>query len=76
MPFVYLFLALTKASDVSPAARAAGAIGLVTTVVGLVAAFLPTSDVTSVPLFEAKMVVGVVGPIGIGWILFARSRKA
>ena len=76
IPFVYLFLALTKTSGVSAGARAAGVIGLLTTVVGLAAAFLPTADVTSVTVFEAKMVVGVVGPIGIGWILFARSRAA
>ena len=74
IPFVYLFLALTKISGVSAGARAAGAIGLLATVVGLAAAFLPTSDVTSVPVFEAKMVIGIAGPIGIGWILFARSR--
>ena len=55
-------------------ARAAGVIGLLATMVGLAAAFLPTSDVTSVTVFEAKMLIGVAGPLGIGWILFARSR--
>jgi hypothetical protein len=47
-------------------ARAAGVFGLLTTVIGLAAAFLPTSDVTSVTVFETKMVIGVAGPIGIG----------
>lgn len=75
VPFAYLFLALTKTSGVGAGARAAGVIGLLTTVVGLAAAFLPTSDVTSVAVFELKMVVGVAGPIGIGWMLFARSRR-
>lgn len=74
IPFTYLFLALTKMSGVSAYARAAGGLGLLATVVGLAAAFLPTSDVTSVTVFEAKMVIGVGGPLGIGWILFARSR--
>ena len=47
-----------------------------TTVVGLCAAFLPTADVTSVALFETKMVVGVVGPTAIGWFLFKRAQRA
>ena len=61
IPFMYLFLALAKTSGVSVAARFAGMVGLVTTAFGLGASFLPTADVTSVPMFELKMVVGVVG---------------
>ena len=56
-------------------ARAAGGLGLVTTSVGLVAAFLPTADVTSVWIFEVKLVVGVVGPTAIGWYLFTRAHR-
>ena len=74
VPFVYLFLGLTRLDRVSAAARAAGAIGLLTTVIGLAAAFLPTSDVTSVAVFETKMAVGVIGPLLVGWLLFRRSR--
>jgi hypothetical protein len=48
-------------------------VGLVTTAVGIVVAFLPTEDVTSIPLFEAKMLVGILGPIGVGWWLYRRS---
>ena len=73
IPFIYLFLALVKADGVSAAARAAGVVGLVTTAFGLCAAFLPTADVTSVALFETKMVIGVVGPTAIGWFLFKRA---
>ena len=76
IPFVYLFLALTKTSGVNIGARIAGTIGLATTIVGLVAAFLPTSDVVSVPLFETKMIVGVVGPTALGWFLFKRSTRS
>ncbi len=72
-PFCYLFLALMRLSGVGAAVRAAGVIGLVTTAIGIVAAFLPTADVASVAIFELKMVVGVVGPIAIGWWLFRRS---
>jgi amino acid transporter len=75
IPFMYLFLALVKTVDVSMGARAAGVLGLCTTVIGLGAAFLPTSDVTSVPLFEVKMIVGVVGPTALGWFLFKRAQR-
>lgn len=76
IPFIYLFLGLARLSGVSRRARAAGGLGLVTTVVGIGAAFLPTSDVTSVPVFEAKMLVGVIGPTAIGWYLYRRSRRS
>jgi amino acid transporter len=75
IPFIYLFLALIKVQGVSAGARIAGAVGLVTTAVGLCAAFLPTADVTSVALFETKMIVGVAGPTAIGWFLFTRARR-
>jgi amino acid transporter len=75
IPFTYLFLALARASGVSALARAAGLLGLTTTLFGLGAAFLPTSDVTSVPLFETKLVIGVVGPTALGWYLFKRSQR-
>jgi amino acid transporter len=76
IPFVYLFLALTKTSGVGIGARVAGGVGLTTTLVALGAAFLPTSDVASVALFETKMVVGVVGPTALGWVLFKRARSS
>ena len=76
IPFIYLFLALARTANVSAAARAAGVVGLATTVFGLGAAFLPTADVTSVPLFETKLIVGVVGPTALGWFLFKRARRS
>jgi amino acid transporter len=76
IPFIYLFLALARATGVSAAARAAGVVGLATTVFGLAAAFLPTADVTSVPLFETKLILGVVGPTALGWFLFKRVQRA
>ena len=75
IPFVYLFLALTKTTGIGAPARAAGIVGLLTTSVGLLAAFLPTSDVASVALFETKMVIGVVGPTALGWLLFKRAQR-
>ena len=73
IPFIYLFLALVKAAGVGAGARAAGVVGHVTTAFGLCSAFLPTRTLP-VALFETKMVIGVVGPIAIGWFLFKRSR--
>jgi amino acid transporter len=75
IPFVYLFLGLIRTPDIARAARAAGSIGLTATLVSLVAAFLPTADVTSVAVFELKLIAGVVVPTAIGWILFKRSRR-
>lgn len=76
IPFVYLFAALVKMAGVSTLARAAGVLGLVTTCVGLLAAFLPTADVSNVWTFELKLVIGAVGPTALGWYLFQRARGA
>ncbi len=75
IPFVYLFLGLAKAEGVRPSARVAGAVGMVTTVVGIGFAFLPTPDIANVPVFEVKMALGVVGPTAVGWYLFRRSAR-
>jgi glutamate:GABA antiporter len=75
IPFVYLFLALVKNDQVGFPARAAGALGLSATLFGIVAAFLPTSDIDSVVVFEMKMLLGVAGPTAIGWYLFKRSSQ-
>ena len=66
-------LALARMDGVHRVARIAGLVGLVTTGVSLVAAFLPTSDITSVAVFESKLVVGVIAPTAVGWFLFKRS---
>jgi amino acid transporter len=75
IPFIYLFLALARTPSATAGARAAGVLGLTTTVFGLGAAFVPTGDVTSIPLFETKLIVGVVGPTALGWFLFKRSQR-
>jgi glutamate:GABA antiporter len=75
VPFVYIFLALMTLDTARRAQRVAGAIGALVTAGGIVAAFLPSEDVTNVPVFELKMAVGVFGPLLIGLWLFARSRR-
>ncbi len=76
IPFVYMFLSIAKATGVAVAARAAGLVGFCTTIIGLGAAFLPTAEVTSVLMFETKMIVGVVGPTAVGWLLYRRAQRA
>lgn len=73
-PFLYLFLALARLKDVPTTSRLAGALGLITTAFGIVAAFLPTDQVENVGVFGLKMVVGVLVPIGLGWLLFRRRQ--
>jgi hypothetical protein len=73
-PFVYLFLGLIKTDEVGALARVAGGVGLLATALGTVAAFLPTADVNSVPILEARLILGVVGPTAFGWFLFRRAQ--
>jgi glutamate:GABA antiporter len=72
VPFLYLFLGLVRAAE-ERWSRLAGIVGLSATILGAVAAFLPTSDVESVMRFELKMLVGVLGPTAVGWFLFRRT---
>jgi amino acid transporter len=74
IPFIYLFLAMTRIEGVPALVRFSGVVGLVTTAFGLCAAFLPGPDIESVALFEIKMLIGVIGPTAIGWFLFRRAR--
>ena len=76
IPFTYLFLTLTRTDGVPGWSRGAGFVGLVTTVVGLVVAFLPTSDVEDVWFFELKLLAGVLAPLAVGWYLFQRAARA
>jgi amino acid transporter len=71
-PFLYLFLGLIRLGGVGVGSRIAGMVGLTTTAFGIVAAFFPTEDVGSAVIFEAKMAIGVVVPIGLGWLLYRR----
>jgi amino acid transporter len=76
IPFTYLFLTLIQTNGIQGWARAAGVVGLVTTVTGLVVAFLPTSDVGDVWIFELKLAAGVLAPLAVGWYLYRRATRA
>jgi amino acid transporter len=78
IPFLYMFAALAGLPDTTASARVAGLVGLATTALGIAAAFIPTGEVDSVIVFEIKMALGVVVPIAVGLLFFARrtSRSA
>jgi amino acid transporter len=73
VPFTYLFLGLTLL-DVGTLSRLAGVVGLLTTLFGMGSAFIPTSDVESVLVFEAKMLLGCITPTAVGLLLYQRAR--
>jgi hypothetical protein len=56
--------------------RCAGLVGTLATLGSIVAAFIPTADVTNVAVFEAKLALGVVSPVAVGWILYRRTRQS
>jgi len=74
VPFVYTFLVLLTLDTARPFERVAGAVGALVTSAGMITAFVPGDDVTSVAVFELKMMAGVGGPIAIGLFLHWRSR--
>jgi hypothetical protein len=50
-------------------------VGAVVTVFGMLAAFVPGADVSSIAVFELKMAAGVGVPMAIGLWLFWRARR-
>jgi amino acid transporter len=76
VPFVYAFVALMTLDVATNSQRAAGAVGTLVTLGGILAVFLPTGDVGDVWVFELKMAAGVGIPIGVGLWLFRRSRHS
>jgi amino acid transporter len=75
IPFLYLFLALMKTDDVTRSSRFAGIVGLLTTSLAMMAAFLPTSEVSNVLVFEIKLGVAVAGTTALGGVLYWRGRS-
>ncbi len=75
VPFVYTFLALMTLDTARPFERVAGGVGVLVTIAGIVAVFLPTGDVGNLWIFELKMVAAVLGPIALGLWMFWRSRQ-
>jgi amino acid transporter len=83
LPFLYLYAALVRLPARAagerlyfrPATlRAAGCCGLATTALGMVVAFVPSREVTSVGLFELKMLLGSGFFLGLAGLFFFSSR--
>jgi amino acid transporter len=72
IPFLYLFAGLMRLEQARASARFAGLVGLATSALGIVTAFIPSPDVASVAIFELKMLAGVIVPVGVGLGLFRR----
>lgn len=79
VPFLYVFAALLKFAFDGSAGKGhygkttlilAGASGLITTTFGIVLAFFPAKQITSLRLYEAWMVGGTAFFIGLGLFFF------
>jgi len=79
VPFVYVFAALLKLSWSGRASEgyyrkgvltAAGASGLVTTLLGIALVFFPAQQITSIWLYEVKMAGGTLGLMGLAAFFF------
>ena len=83
LPFLYLYAALIRLPGRTAPERLrfrpttlrfAGVCGLATTALGMVVAFVPSRQVTSVWLFELKMLVGTGFFLGLAGLFFVTSR--
>jgi amino acid transporter len=71
VPFVYLFGAAWKCGQ-----RLSSAAGLLVTVVAVGVSFVPPADVSSIWMFELKLVGGFLGLVAGAWITFRRHTQA
>jgi drug/metabolite transporter (DMT)-like permease len=75
IPFSYMFLALVFLDRVPAWKRAAGGVGLLVSVAGMIAAFVPANDVSNVAWYEVKLLAGSVLPLAVGLTFFLRARR-
>jgi hypothetical protein len=83
VPFLYMFAALLKlASDTRegyysrPTLIAAGASGLLTTILGIVLVFFPAQQITSLVSYEIWMVGGTMFFVGLaGFFFFVYGKR-
>ena len=75
VPFGYMFLGLVRLEGEPLWKRAAGVVGLVVSVSGMAAAFVPSSEVGNVFAYEVKLLVGSLLPLAAGLGLFVLARR-
>ena len=75
IPFLYLFAGLIRLRETAALLRFLGWLGLASTGLGIVMAFLPPAEVANTALFEVKMVAGVLLTLGVGLVLHLRARR-
>ena len=69
VPYLYLFLCALRAG-----ARLSGAAGFATTLLAMVVSLIPSGEVTSPWLYEAKLLGGTGAFFFVGLLLYARRR--
>jgi glutamate:GABA antiporter len=75
IPYLYMFAAylrLRRRRDL--ASLAAGVVGFAAVVLSIILSFIPASEIENPAAFEAKVIGGVVGFMGIGLLLARRNR--
>ena len=75
IPFSYMFAGLIRLDGEPAWKRAAGAVGLLVSVAGMIAAFVPGNDVTNAGWYEVKLLGGSLLPLAVGLAFFARARR-
>lgn len=75
IPFSYMFAGLIRLDGEPAWKRAAGIVGLLVSVAGMIAAFVPGGDVTNVAWYEVKLLGGSLLPLAVGLAFFARARR-
>jgi amino acid transporter len=74
VPYLYMFAAYVRLERRrTPLRLAAGWVGLGAVLLSIALAFVPTTDVANPVAFEAKVVGGVLGFLGLGVVLAARA---
>jgi hypothetical protein len=70
LPFFYIYASAWKAG-----LRVIAAIGTSVTASVLVCSTIPTGAVESPLLFEIKLILGMLGMIGSGWLIYRSSQR-
>jgi len=75
IPFSYMFLGLIRLRDEPLWKRVAGVIGLGVSGAGIVAAFVPGTNVANVVMYELKLLSGSLLPLTVGLAFFIRAQR-